>query len=231
MMRPASVLSLVFVLLACGDARQPEPPSPRDPQVAQALDDPLMTDPDLSTRNEGAAALTVEADGSLPVLRATSEDIAAARTEAARLVGGADRLVAPPPPDGKALVLRDRSHGAHLSALPRGASCASGLKVSAIWAARLPAPLPVYPRGATMSAAGSDTAGCRARVVGFTTPVPRDEVLTFYWTSARAARLVVAHGLSGGEHVLSGGRENLAFDLRASEQGGLTIVRLATLER
>lgn len=226
-MTRATVLALTL-LAACSGPPAPDPPAPRDPQVAQALDDPLMTDPDLSSRNEGAAALTVESDGSLPVLPATLEAVAAARAEAAALVGGSGRLAAPPAAAGPAKAIADEAPEAHLAALP-GARCAAVLERSAIWAARLPRSLPVYPRGATLAAAGSDAAGCKARAVTFTTPVPVDEVVAFYW--ARAAGLGPVYRTRGKEQVVTGATPGLVFDVRATPNDEGTLVRLATVER
>lgn len=229
MIRRAATFASVTLLAACGGNPAPDAPPPRDPQVAQALDDPLMTDPDLASRNEAAAALTVESDGSLPILPPVPEAAAAARAEAAALVGGSGKLVSPPAPAGAAVPLRDDSPEAHVAALPGSASCAKELARSAIWAARLPPALPVYPRGATMGAAGSDAGGCKARAVTFTTPVPLGEVLAFYWT--RAARFAPAHRTSRSEHVVTGEADGLAYDVRVSAGDGHTLVRLATIER
>jgi hypothetical protein len=226
-MTRATVLALTL-LASCGGPPAPDPPAPRDPQVAQALDDPLMTDPDLSSRNEGAAALTVESDGSLPVLPVTPEAVAAARAEAAVLVGGIGRLAAPPAAAGPAKPIADEAPEAHLAALPGGARCEGALERSAIWAARLPRSLPVYPRGATLAAAGSDAAGCKARAITFTTPVPIDEVVAFYW--ARAAVLGPVYRRRGAERVVTGATPGLVFDVRAAPKDGGTLVRLATLE-
>ena len=55
------------------------------------------------------------------------------------------------------------------------------------WAAKLPAAFPVYPRGNTQEAAGTDEGQCALRVVSFLTPVALEEVLAFYYTRARAA--------------------------------------------
>lgn len=230
MNRAAATMITALALASCGREETRQTLPERDPQVEQALNDPLMTDPDLSARNEGAAALTVEVDGSLPVLPATLEEIAAARAEAAEMVGGEGRLVAAPAPVGEAPPLADRSVATHLDALPGAARCGK-LEVSAIWAARMPEALPVYPRGATITAAGKDAAGCKARVVGFTTPVPSADVLAFYWTRARQAGLSPVHRTSGAGHALSGSRGALAFYLRLDRQGDQTIARLATLER
>ena len=59
MVRVAGCLIVVALAAACSREEPATPPEQRNPVVAQALDDPLMTDPDLSSRNEGAAAITV----------------------------------------------------------------------------------------------------------------------------------------------------------------------------
>lgn len=80
----------MLLLGACGDAAPPPSPEGRDPAIVRALNDPLMTDPDLSSRNEGAAAITVTTDSGLPVMPDRPEELAAARAEAALLAGGHD---------------------------------------------------------------------------------------------------------------------------------------------
>ena len=230
MLLPIPLLAFMLSMTGCKSETPASPPAPRDPQVEQAINDPLMTDPDLSAGNEGAAALTVEIDMGMPVLPVTPETIAAAKAEAGRLVGGEDKLLAPPRPGGPAQPLQDGTFESHLAVLPGAAGCNSALQRSAIWAARLPAALPVYPRGATTSAAGNDQGDCKARVVGFTTPVPLNDVLAFYWTRARLARLSPRRLATADGQVIVGQRAGLAFDLRASEANGFTTVRLATLQ-
>ncbi len=232
-MRPlVPLIALLLALAACDDPVPAPPDAPRDPQVAQALDDPLMTDPDLSSRNEAAAALRVESDASLPVLPATPEAIAAARAEAAQVVGGADRLkpLGVPQATGKPLD-RDARPQDQLAALLGDSECRDRLEVSAIWAARLPAAMPIYPRGATISAAGSNGAGCTVRVVTFTTPVPVAEVLAFYADRGRAAGAPPLYLRAGDDLELRGGDRSFSYDVRARLEGDQTFVRLTTRQR
>ncbi len=56
-----------------------------------------------------------------------------------------------------------------------------------MWANRLPAAFPVYPRGAVQEAAGTDDDACALRVVNFQTGVSLDDVIDFYFSSARKA--------------------------------------------
>lgn len=229
MIRAASpALSLALLLGACADDAAPNAQEHRDPAVARALDDPLMADPDLSSRNEGAAAITVVTDSALPVLPANSDSIAAARAEAAALVGGKDARI--PAANGRVGPLASRHTPAdHLAVLASKTNCRAKLSDSTIWAARLPQALPVYPRGATLAATGGEGKGCRVAAVIFTTPVPLNEVLGFYWQRARTAGLAPVHRTAGDWAVLQGQRGGAAFDLRATEVDGQTTVELATV--
>lgn len=225
-------LLLLPVLAACSKPDAPDKAPQRDPAVVQALNDPLMIDPDLSQRNEGAAALTVTTDMGLPVLPVTAEAAAGARAEAARMVGGLDKLRAPPAAEKAVADLPESwSPGHHLAAIGADEPCLKRLKSSAIFAARLPEALPVYPRGGTLAAAGSDTATCTARAVRFATPVSPGDVLAFYWAQARAARLSPRAYTAEGAAVLRGSGKGLAFDVRVRAVGEQTLVELATLSR
>lgn len=231
MTRALLLICPMALLAGCGDEPSDRSDGPRDPQVAQALDDPLMTDPDLAHRNEGAAALRIQSDASLPVLPPSPEAIAIARGEAAALVGGADRLRPPPAPAGMAEPLEEDTLAGQLAELPGADACAAKLRPTAIWAARMPPALPVYPRGATLEATGSDAPNCKLRAVAFATPVSPEDVLAFYWSRAVAARTAPVHRGGDGASVLTGGNAKLAFDLRLSPADGGTFVRLATIER
>lgn len=232
-MRRRVLLFPLFVAVStCGEPQPEQSPPPRDPQVAQALADPLLTDPDLSSRNEGAAALTVASDASLPVLPATPEAIAAARADAARVAGGADRLVPPGEPLGAGAPLAvDAGPEQQLAALGEEAGCSRKLQTSAIWAARMPASMPIYPRGATLAAAGIDAEDCKARAVTFSTPVPPADVLAFYADRGRASGAAPRFLRSGGDLHLRGSKPSLSYEVRVRTEGDQTLVRLTTIER
>ena len=230
MVRALTLLSLTLALAACSADDEPVAKQPRDPAVEQALNDPLMTDPDLSSRNEGAAALTVNVDGALPVLEASPEAIASARAEASALLGGTGAAVSIPAPRGTIAPLgASHSPADHLAVLADKTSCKAPLRDSTIWAARLPAALPVYPRGATVAATGGDGKACRVAAVVFSTPIPVDEVVAFYWRRARIAGLAPVTLTADDTPVLQGRGKGVAFDLRAHETDGGTIVELATV--
>lgn len=230
MVRAAPLLALALALVGCSPDEEPAAKEHHDPMVEQALNDPLMTDPDLSSRNEGAAALTVKIDGALPVLFAGPEAIAAARAEAAALLEGKDAMSAVPKPGSRIVPLgANHSPADHLALLANKTTCKATLRDSTIWAARLPAALPVYPRGATLAATGGEGKGCRVASVVFATPIPADEVIAFYWHRARAAGLAPRVLAAGDSTVVQGQHKGLAFDLRAREADGQTLVELATV--
>lgn len=211
-----ATLALPLALLAaCSD----EPAETRatgdlDPASEQALNDDLMTDPDLAGSNEGNAALSGSGDRSLPNINRTPEAIAAARTRAAELVGGADALRAVPAPRdlGPAQTVTPAMQKAAQAAVrPGGTNCESRVQYTTAWAAKLPGTFPVYPRGNTQEAAGTDEGGCALRVVSFLTPVPLNDVLAFYHTRALANGYSAEHVKAGGDNILSGTSGEKAF--------------------
>jgi hypothetical protein len=197
-------LLLTSALLAgCGgdEAVTTEPDD--DPALSGALNEPIMVDPDLVGQNRANSAASLPShDDSLPTIDANPEAVAAARAEALRLVGGPGRMkkapepreVSGPLPAGAALTIAARA----------STQCAERVEHTAQWAARLPQPFPVYPRGAVQEAAGTDAAGCSLRVVSFVTPVPLGEVMDFYFTRARTAGFSAQRLLHGGDDVLAG---------------------------
>ena len=233
MNRAACLISLSFLAIGgCSDEPAPVPEEQRDPAIVRALNDPLMTDPDLSSRNEGAAAITVVTDTGLPVLAPTPEDAAAARAEAAKLVGGADKLT-PLPAAATTMRPLPGSGGPaeQLSTLLTGGECRSGLRESAIWAASMPAALPIYPRGALERGAGRDETGCHVRALAFTVPVTVEDVMAFYSRRAATAGMTAVHGNDGAGEVLRGTGEGIAYDIRARALGSGTLVKLAVALR
>jgi hypothetical protein len=85
--------------------------------------------------------------------------------------------------------------------------------------------LPVYPRGHTLVAGGSDQAGCKLRAVRYVTPVEPGDVIAFYHASAGAAKLPAARSREGDDEVLSG----KGYALFARKRGdGLSEVDLVT---
>lgn len=214
------LLALPLLLAACGDSSERgDKRGERDPVIAAALADPIMADPDLASQNRGNSALQGGGPPSaeLPPDKTGPEETERARAAALDLAGGKLAPLPAPSPalDASRLAgkLTPRAMAEALPELAKG--CSESLELGFIWAARLPAALPVYPRGHARQAAGSDAKGCGLRVVGFVTPVPASEVLAFYATTAGKAGLTVAYRREGGDEVLTGKGKGLEFAIFA----------------
>lgn len=218
------------LVAGCGTERAAAPPERVDPAITAALNDQILIDPDLSRQNEGNAALTGNFEHALPLPDTSRSAVDAARREAALLVGGRDRFRALPPARRSA---KEAPLSARLTVAARAAywgapaDCVQSLRRGFAWAAQMPAQFPVYPRGATQEAAGTDAAGCRLRAVNFRTPVPLGEVLIFYHTRAVDAGFSANLAVAAGESVLSGERGGASFAVYGHEDGaGATQVDL-----
>lgn len=199
-----------------------------DPALKGALADQIVVDPNLVGQSNKNAVRPADqpANGALPVL---DGDADAAQAEAARIAGG-KLLAAPGPVDGEAM-----DSDVTLGALARqqaqlghgNANCAKKLEYANGWAERLPQPFTLYPGAALMEAAGAQRDGCTLRAASFTTPVPRQQVLDFYYTQAKRAGFNAEHRVMGGDHVLGGTRGqdgNAYFIVVADAPGGKTSV-------
>lgn len=243
--RPRLIAALPFALLlaACGEAKLPSQPPERDPLVVQALNDQLMVDPDLVGQNLASSAITIETDYSLPTYDPPEAAIRQARSEAAIMVGGGQKLVVP-----ELTEAADRgSHPATgsladiLAGMGAASDCVSKLRYSAGWAARMPELLPVYPYAATQIAAGADGGGCKVRAVNFLSGVSVEELSAFYAARARDRGFRPVYQMAGPSDrngngkrtgsatVLSAKRNNAQFRLVLHELGnGLTAADLFT---
>lgn len=220
----ATALSLALMAAACSPAEPTAIPTRDDPVLERVTDGPLLTDPDLSGADESGEAVTFDTVRQLPVLPANPAAIDAARAEAIEIAGAA---AVPLPPRSAAFALARSGAAAHAGTLGVSSACAAGLTKGAIWAARFPAALPIYPRGAVSDAAGSDAAGCKVRVAEFTTPVAPADVLAFYAALSRRSRAVISHGEDDRGSVLRGKGSGFAFDLRLEGEGAGTRARFA----
>jgi len=220
------VLACALLLTACS-GEEAGKDKPRDPVAAAALDDPLMTDPDLTGQNRGNAALDGGLpDGAMPAFKRSPEEIEAAKGEAERLLG---RPI-PAAPDPASSASASRLDGATtMPAIAKasglGRHCAGKLTYPAVRGGRLPPALPVYPRGHTLVAGGSDQAGCKLRAVRYVTPVEPGDVIAFYHASTSSAKLPAARSREGDDEVLSG--KGYALFVR-KRSDGLSEVDLVT---
>lgn len=236
-MKFRSLLALAPVVLvaACnGGSDQAADGEAMDPASEQALNDELMTDPDMAGRNEGNAAISGTGNAAIPNIDKSPRAIEAARSRAAQLVGGTENLK--PAPAARQLAANAPDTAAMVAAAkaavqPNGANCAESAEYGSAWAAKLPTAFPVYPRGNTQEAAGTDEGDCALRIVSFFTPVALEDVLAFYSTRARDAGFSVDHVIKAGDNVLSGTKGKSAYVVygRRLEQG-VTQVDLVTTD-
>ena len=234
-LRTVLTLGCAALALAACQPAQPaaDPNAERDPAAAAALNDPIMVDPDLASQNRGNSALSGggPAQGDLPGFVRTPEEAATARAAALTLLGGP--ASAAPAPTATQPVSR-LAGALTMPALAAAAGiaapgCADQLSFTMDWAAKLPAGLPIYPRGHAVMAAGSDAAGCKVRAVRFVTPVSLSDAVDFYYASARAAKLPAQHRREGSDEVVAGAPGGGAYAVYIRQRGdGLTEVDLFT---
>ena len=234
MLRACMPVLLIAVLCACSASDQAaDRNAERDPAAAAALNDPIMADPDLASQNRGNSALTGggPANGDLPAFKHSLEAADAARAAALAVLG---RQIAAAPA-ARATAKESRLSGmltaqaiaAAAKIAPPG--CADKTEYAALWAAKLPAGLAIYPRGHTVMAGGSDAPGCKLRAVRFVTPVEVADVVNFYFASAGKAKLAAEHRREGGDEVVTGRRGSAAYAVFARQRAdGLTEVDLIT---
>ena len=216
-----------LALVACGDDKAERIAGQgADPLLAHALAGPLMTDPDLASRNHALGAI---AGGGpevteLPLFETGAETIAAAKVEAEKLAGG-KITSAPSPGDGSNPVLRDAVTAVQRAAAIKGpgSNCGATATYDMAWSLHLPQTFPIYPRGHLIEAAGNDANGCRLRVVRFVTPVDPTAVIDFYHTLVLTAHCQERHSQADGRELLEGGKGAAAYAIQARlREDGLT---------
>jgi hypothetical protein len=232
--RHSSLLLILPVMLtACGGEEKSNPLAERDPAVTGALSDPIMTDPDLTSQNRGDSVLSGggPATAEIPPDKRTPEEAEKARLAARDLLGGS---IDPAPaasvtiPDSK--LAKAVTPEAVAAALKLGqAACPAKVSYTFAWAARLPAALPVYPRGHTRIAAGTDESGCKLRSVRFVTPVAVSDVVDYYFASASKAALAPQRRKEGSDEVVAGTKGSAGYAVYVRQgRDGLTEVDLVT---
>lgn len=228
-------LACLGLLAACGpggpDAVRDAGLIATDPVIARALHDPLLSDPDLASRNEANAAIGFADSAALPVLTASSEAADRAR-EAMRielLEGG--KLPDLPPAStaaGPAALGPMSGADALLAAVGAPGTCAEGLKEDFALAASLPSAAAIPPRAMVVQAGGSDAKGCGLRIIRYLTSAAPEDVLQYHHVRASRAGLTpVRHSAPGDSIAASGkGSERLTVSLRKAANGltGVTLV-------
>ena len=206
----------------------------QDPVIARALNDPLMSDPDLASRNEANAAIGFADSTALPVLAASSEDAQAAR-EALRIeLLESGTLPDLPPASEKpgGAPLGPMSGPAELlAAVGAPAACAGKLKEDFALAAKLPAAALLPPPAMVVQAGGADAGECRLRIIRYQTAAPLADVLQYHFVRASRVGLTPQRFAQPQESIAARGKngERLAVHLRPAPGGltGVTLVYLA----
>jgi hypothetical protein len=228
--RSILLLAPALLLAACGGKDEPAKPATDDPAMAGALGDQVLTDPDLAGENGANRAASVpSADGSVPAADMSPEALAAARGAALTLVGGPGKMKKAPEArevDGKLPADAQLTAAARAATGPKGKDgCAAKVQYTHAWAAKPPAALPVYPKGAVQEAAGTSDGGCALRAINFITPVPVAEVIDFYYTRASGAGYSAQHLRQDGEDQLAGTKGGASFVVYARDlpNGGSSV--------
>lgn len=232
-----ALLAALVLLTGCGeDPKRPDRRLDRDPEVAAALNDPIMADPDLVSQNRDNSVLQGGGPPSaaIPPDRIGREEVEAARAEALRQIGGRFAALPPERPARPQSPLAGQlTARAIAQALPQlSAGCLQGFAYGFSHAARMPAALPLYPRSHARQAAGSDSTACRLRVVAYVTPAPPLDVLSFHTTTAAKAGAAMTYAEDGSDKVIEGKAKGLAFAVVVRPPAaGLTEVVLVTAEK
>ncbi|WP_336986980.1 hypothetical protein [Altererythrobacter aquiaggeris] len=233
LLRPILAFAGYGLLAGCGgDPVDQASTTDVDPMVSAALNENLMSDPDLTGQNRANSVISDGlADGSVPLLDISPDAIGRARADAAALVGGTTEMLAAPAP-ARAEDIAPLHHRITVLAraqvlLDLSDNCTDRASNRAIWAARLPDTPQIYPRGAVQAASGANFEGCDFQAVKFRTPVPRGEVVDFYFTTARAAGFSPGVIMQGDTIVLSATKGSAMFAMYADTlANGLTEVDL-----
>lgn len=224
-----ALIGIVGVLPACSDGPVVDP-APEigsiDPVLARALNDPLMSDPDLAYRNEANAAVTLRHDHPLPPLVATDElsELAGNVARVELLEGGAIPELPLPESGVVADLSAARTAGEMIDILNGPAVCAEKLSDGLEWAARMPGPSRIMPHGMVQQAAGVENAQCSVRIVRYLTAASGEDVMQYHFTLAERARLRPAVFANLERAIVGSGRiEQLTVHVREGP-GGLSAV-------
>ncbi len=203
-----------------------------DPQLAGALQDQIMVDPQLGRQANGDSIRPP----AQPYSGAVPSDAVAANTDPLDTSG----LMKAPAPTAagkdctQCAAARESVTLGGLAARQKNAKssqCAASLTYSAAWAQRLPADLPLFPQARVTEAAGTEVGKCALRVVSFSAAQPMQTLLDWYYTRAVKAGYSAEHQLDGKEHILGGTRARddgaYVLFLTARADGGTDIDMVA----
>lgn len=228
----AALPALCVALAACNAAPEPGEQTDADPAMMAALEEPLMTDPDLSQAN--ARNLVADPGGpgdmALPALGFAPEEARQARARAQALAGADGRLDLPgflPRPSPRLAAAKQDDLAVRARMLVDGGGCAEPMERGFGLARALPAAFPIYPAAHLVEAARAGAEGCALMAASFTSPVPPQPLMAFYHARARAAGYDDAASVEGDAALLEGARGTARFAvLLRNAGGGVTAIDL-----
>lgn len=197
-----TAISAALALAACGqgsEANNQVAGNDADPALTSALEDQILTDPNLAQQSNGYAVRPPETPtrAEYPVDYASSD-----RRPPVRRANGTSEPTYHPP-RGQACTGCPGSTPPP-SATPGGRCAGAEFRYGMEWAQRLPAAFPPYPGGRVTEAAGHDRGDCRIRVVTFRTADPHQRVIHWYHQRAVQSGYSAERQARGSDHVLGG---------------------------
>ena len=227
---PLAVTGLALALLAACSQEPDAAPIDvlaQDPQLARAVHDPLMVDPDLSWRTEANAVVALREGHPLPPYE-MREDATERAREAARLEllenGQIPALPAASQGAGGVSLAALGTASAMVRAVGAREDCIARMDASLAWSTRMPETSAIMPHGMVTQAAGVDEGTCVVRVVRYLTPASIDDVLEYHFTKLDRARFGLTLYAAPEAQIVAERRDQaLRINLRAGP-GGMTAV-------
>ncbi|MAY20962.1 MAG: hypothetical protein CL955_10130 [Erythrobacteraceae bacterium] len=215
-------------IAACSEETAPPPVDvlAQDPQLARALHDPLMVDPDLAWRTEANAVVAFRDGHPLPPIEAR-EDAANRAREASRLEllenGQIPSLPGYSGDSGVSLATVATADGM-LDAVGGRTDCVPRMDASLSWSTRMPPTSSVMPHGMVQQAAGADVGTCVVRVVRYLVPVAVEDVLEYHFTKVDRERFdITLYKTPEAQLVAERRDQKLSVNVRPGP-GGMTAV-------
>ena len=215
-------------LSACGEEAVEAPVDvlTQDPQLARALNDPLMVDPDLAWRTEANAVIALRDGHPLPPFEARDEAANRAR-EAARLELLENGQIPPLPgysgETGVSLATIATADEM-LRAVGGRTDCIARMDASLQWSTALPPTSSIMPHGMVQQAAGVDVGTCVVRVVRYLVPVGIEDVLEYHFTKVDRERFdITLYNAPEAQMVAERRDQKLSVHARPGP-GGMTAV-------
>lgn len=217
------------MLTACGGEATDVPSEvlSQDPQLARALNDPLMVDPDLASRSEANALVALRDGHPLPLFEA-SDDTANNAREAARLElleNGQIPALPQAVSEASAFSLADQTTAnAIVEAVDARSDCNDRLEDDLIWSTRMPPTSSLPPHAMVQQAAGVDVGTCVIRVVRYLTPLGVEDALEYHFAKVDRARFDITR-FAAPEAQLFAERRDQALVVAVREgAGGMSAV-------